>query len=504
MAVRIFLFFLLQLRLHAVVPHVSHVSQSLQITINISAPLLIQDPQLVSQQSETFRTLSMAESFLDPRFIRAASSLAPAMLRVGGTSADFVNYVLDYSNDTSLPCNNSDYPFPMPQSLNFTLYHLEAMVNFSRAAGFSLMIDVNELTGRTCNHTFCSLTPWDTRSLRGFLMHAKDASLPIAALELGNELSLWVKSAAGWISEDTVAFSALLDDVWGSSPERPALFTPGAAECDAATLSLFPLVEGLPGVRGVSFHDYPFGNNPNEKLLNASLLRALGTTSACLPVWNAGPRARGVELFLTETASSYVAGEALTSFLDGFFTLASIGGYARSGVARWARTQITDPCSTFALLHLHPDEQQWEAAHDYFIMAMHQQLVGPGVLSVAGDGASQTAVYAYCGHVRGSIVLAAINVGAAEALLTLVTDGVAALASTPRLEWVFTAPGGNLSSTAAILNGGGQTLRLQPDGSLPSMPPAQVPTGGRADITLPPYSQGYFVLPAAAAKACGY
>ena len=36
----------------------------------------------------------------------------------------------------------ADYPFPMYPGMNFTLFALEAMVNFTVAAGFTLMLDI--------------------------------------------------------------------------------------------------------------------------------------------------------------------------------------------------------------------------------------------------------------------------------------------------------------------------------------------------------------------------
>jgi hypothetical protein len=473
----------------------------LTASIDTRAPLLRQDPRFVSHQSETFISLSMASSFTDPRFVRAASHLAPATLRVGGTSADFVNYTLDYQR-VHYPCvPNHDYPFPMYPGLNFSLYALEAIVNFSVAAGFTLMLDVNELTGRDCHGGTCTNTTWDTRSLRAFLSHIRDAGLAVDALEMGNEL--W-GGRGPFVAQDFFVLSALLDDVFGDAPGRPALYGPG----DDCGPELFPIIASLPGRRGFSFHDYPL-NRINDTL-NASRLRTVGSAaSACLDAWNSGPRAAGVGLWLTETASTYNPIALLESFQEGFFTLVSIGAYARTGVARWARTQLTDAndagtggCFTFGLLH--PHEDQWDAAADYWVMALHQRVVGAGVLNVSAPGGNSPAlVFCYCGVAPGTLAVAAVNVGATPVALSLVDGGGAPLRTAPRLEWVLTAPGGNLSAPAPLLNGAAPPLRLQSDGSLPPMPPAPVPAGGALELLLPPFSQAFFVLQAASAAACG-
>lgn len=481
----------------------------LTASVDTRAPLLRQDPRFVSHQSETFITLSMASSFTDPRFVRAASHLAPATLRVGGTSADFVNYTLDYQR-VHYPCvPNRDYPFPMYPGLNFSLYALESIVNFTAAAGFTLMLDVNELTGRACTSAHggtCANTTWDTRSLRAFLSHIRDAGLAVDALEMGNELT-WNGDRGPFVAQDFLVLSALLDDVFGDAPERPALYGPGD-NCGASAVALFPIIASLPGRRGFSFHDYPLPQK--NATLDPSRLRALGSAaSACFNAWDSGPRAAGVGLWITETASTADPIALLESFQEGFFTLASIGAYARTGVARWSRTQLTDAndagtegCFTFGLLHPHAD--QWDAAGDYWVMALHQRVVGAGVLNVSAPGGNSPAlVFCYCGVAPGTLAVAAVNVGAAPVALSLVDGGGAPLRTAPRLEWVLTAPGGNLSAPAPLLNGAAPPLRLQPDGSLPPMPPAAVPASGAQQLLLPPFSQAFFVLQGADAAACG-
>ena len=75
--------------------------------------------------------------------------------------------------------------------------------------------------------------------------------------------------------------------------------------------------------------------------------------------------------------------------------------------------------------------------------------------------------------------------------------------ATPRLEYVFTAPGGDVGSPAPLLNGpGGSILRVLEDGSLPPLPGRWVPQGGAPELTLPPLSQAFFVLLDAGASAC--
>ena len=490
---------------------IARAQNPLTVFVDIHTALLRQDPRFVSHQSETFISLSMASSFKDPRFIRAASHLSPSTMRVGGTSADFVNYTLDYQEVHFVCVPNKDYPFPMYPGLNFSLYALEALVNFTVQAGFTLMLDINELTGRSCNSRGCGNTTWDTRSLRTFLEHIRSNGIPLDALEMGNEL--WA-GRGPFIEQDVLVLSRILDDIWGNASDRPALFAPGDACTHYQTEALWPIITALPGRRGVSFHDYSPGPN---KVLDAPSLRALGVNGeGCFDPWNAGPRHAGVGLWVTESASTAAPIPLLQSFEEGFFTLAAIGGYAKTGLGRWARTQLTDAneqnsdgCFTFGLLH--PHEDQWDAAADYWVMVVHQQTVGSGVLnatavdpssSLQGYLHSTAVFFAYCGVAPGSVVVAAVNVGGEGATLELLDIGGGPLTTTPRLEWVLTAPGGNLSATAPLLNGMGPPLRLQPDGSLPEMLPSVIPSSGPSGLFLPPFSQAFFVLQSVGADAC--
>lgn len=105
-------------------------------------------------------------------------------------------------------------------------------------------------------------------------------------------------------------------------------------------------------VKGFTFHAYPGqqGANLSSLLLNTTWLREgiLTGTEAylCLDYWNSGPRAAGMDLWITESSSSWnwqLPPPAQNSFLHGFFTLPELGQcvWAREAPAaahhRWCR-----------------------------------------------------------------------------------------------------------------------------------------------------------------------
>jgi hypothetical protein len=387
--------------------------------------------------------------------------------------------------------------------------------------------------------------------------------------EVGNELAGHLDPAQN--ARDVVQLSGIIGEIWADAPasQRPGFYAPSTDNCwTQDTLHIMQNVTGH--VTGFTFHGYPAGDGHNllQLLTNASWLRS-GIMSgsdaqACIADWNGAPRAEGMQLWVTEASSSWNwAGAtdppwppgmpAQNSFMHGFFTIPELGQYARAGVpvvARWCHALG----GSFSTLDYDKQRDRFDVAADFWVMLAQKRLMGDAVLAVTGDDAPGSAalVYAQCAahsalvaaaappfdlglarHVdagrpaleilgrlgavvpvgggggNGSVSIMAVNVAAEAASLTLLADGGsgAHIATTPRLEWVFTAPGGNISALSSLLNddggGAGVPLRINADGSLPQLPARYVPAGGPEALTLPPMSQAFFVLLAADAPACG-
>lgn len=145
---------------------------------------------------------------------------------------------------------------------------------------------------------------------------------------------------------------------------------------------------------------------------------------------------------------------------------------------------------------------------DWFTAVLWRQLVGSRVLAVTTSTTptsvnSTLAVHAWCAAVSapapsGAVVLPYINLGS-DAVEIMLGGG---LASTPRNEFVLTAPNGNMTADAVLLNGA--PLGVDSTGRLSALPIVgrSIPPTGNAVITLPAHSYGYFVLTAANAPAC--
>ena len=399
------------------------------------------------------------------------------------------------------------------------------------------------------NQQWCGDTPapWDTAPVRALLEHVRGAAnrsgllTPdrLVGFELGNELFAPAHLPREVAADDIGRAAALLQDVW-QAEQPPRLFGSGTNDCrrhnsSEALAALAGASREHPTVRtGFSFHSYP-GNaetwwNKSDLpsyLLNASWLREepMAQLAPCLGAWNApgGARAAGVWSAATEAAAmcggSFEPGAPDTSsFIHGFFSIAMLGQFAQAGlslVARWGLPQL-----------LALGKAPWDpsgVAADFFLYSLYNSTVGHGVLDVQSSSSSGGAggaggadeaplVFAHCAAphafgANGSVTLLVANPSAAPAELSL------SLLARPRLEYVLTAPAGDLASRTPLLNGdAARPLALGADGALPPMRGAYCGAGGAgmaggaapcADvITLPPRSQGFFVLLGAAAEGC--
>ena len=160
------------------------------ITITTGSQLSPLSPSFVSFGWEMDGMLGLLPLTVDPRWRATAAHLAPAFVRVGGITGDWVRY-------TGLPGGQPLSYWPnAPNNLTMTDFH--ALLDFFKASNLSLMFMLNELYGRNCNVTKpgCPTCPdwcegdWDTSNMHSFLQYVHDQALfanggPLVAFELG-------------------------------------------------------------------------------------------------------------------------------------------------------------------------------------------------------------------------------------------------------------------------------------------------------------------------------
>ncbi len=95
-----------------------------------------------------------------------ASQLAPFSLRVGGITADWVEY-------TDLTGKLRGFWPNKTRAFEFSYF--ERLCSFAGATGAKLVFDLNELYGRNChvNGTVKCIGEWDTSNMEAFLKAIK-------------------------------------------------------------------------------------------------------------------------------------------------------------------------------------------------------------------------------------------------------------------------------------------------------------------------------------------
>lgn len=527
-----------------------------QLTISVSttAPIAQTGPFFAPAFGwEMWAMLGMLESgdLTDPRLVKAASALAGSPIRVGGITCDWVRYIVDSADGDGTPRLTrspediqrlldgpgrrvGDFWPTAPENITTTQWM--TLYNFFKATGMRFLFDLNELYGRDCNTTnpgngrpdWC-VGAWDTSNVEAFLQWVHDEGLyspspscPLIGFELGNELITHLDATNN--TADILTLAGIIKRVWSDVPASavPPFVAPSTDSCtDPGQLSIIDNTAGQ--IAAFSYHAYPgqsgVGNMALDQiLLNQTWLRqgimTGSASSSCISRWNqtGGSKSKGTALWVTESSSSWawdLPAPAQNAFIHSFFTIPELGQYAATGVGMVARWSFSEGSPFGTLVQ---NGTRWDASSDYFILLAYSETVGTDILAASGDDGSDALVYAACtaagaDGVRpsGSVTIYAVNVGAVPITLapTSASSSSSPIPLTPRLEYVFTAPGGNLSSTTPVLNGNeAAPLRLAEDGTAPPMPGRAVPVGDPATVlTLPPYSAGFFVLLGAGAAA---
>ena len=202
-----------------------------------------------------------------------------------------------------------------------------------------------------------------------------------------------------------------------------------------------------------------------------------------------------------------------STFVHGFFSIAQLGQFALAGVSMLARWGIPGLFGREVRA-----DGTWDpggVASDFFLYAIYNRTVGAAMLAVTGDEGSEVIVYCHCAArsvygSNGTVTVFAANPSSSPVTLKLLPSASSSPPAVPRQEFVLTAPDsvGGMASQTPVLNGRvASPLALGADGSLPPMPGRYCSRGSGCEddgLTLPPLSQGFFVLLGArATAACG-
>jgi heparanase 1 len=479
-----------------------------------------------------WRNLSAAQpKSLGAQLARQAAAIGEAqtagfsLLRFGGSGNDYLTY--EFGKTRCPP------PSTYKQCLNETTWR--DLLSFTAAAKAKMIFGLSMNTGEDVasdSHNGPYPYPWDPSNAREILEWTIDHQLDhlIYGFELGNEQNN--KYTGVQTANDFAILYNLTVELWPDETRRPVLFGPDPHSLHGPTGSQLDWIaswldsmaaKGVP-VHAVTHHQYtevdPSANgftSATKLSLNGAIAAAINKTvrdhSSTARVFGGeiGPH-NGGSPPCDHTSMRWAV------FGDSFWYADNLAAMAKNGYSGLCRQDYIGAdygmvdCSTGAPLP------------DYFTALLWARTMGPNVLSSAATDkvtgkpqppeTSAMRIYAHCTNkgtamysdTSGGVTILAINLGDTPSTLhfpAVLGEVVHEYILTPSSDASSSLSGlEGLLSTVALLNG--TPLRIEHDGSVPSMPPVihtQAGPGG-ASVIAPPTSVGFFVLPNAKYAGC--
>ena len=443
----------------------------------------------------------------DPLLRMLARGLSGALLRLGGSPADFLVYDV-FEGACSASSLNRTQPvgkgyfcpiWDQAQGRCLTMQRWQALLQFAADAGLSLVMDLN-----ACWLRNSSTTDTDFSMVEGLLAATAAArsgwGAALWGVEWGNEV--YSNIAPQTYGDDVARLRARLNALWAPpGPPPPRVMGPDAWENDLSPAYYQTMLTASGGgLHAVTFHDY--GDDcctpTNGDVLNVTCLDALFAT----PAWVRDiAAAHGVQTWNGEGALHAMSGvSGLTNtFLSSLYYLHALGSYAAGGISLFSRQTLIG--GDYELLN----RTTFHPTPDYFALLLFRRLVGPTALAVGASGGVRA--HAFCSlQGSGSVVVVLINFQAAA--------GAAA-----SVAWPTPPPAGAVGALYALSGVAGwgdaqeqaqgdwfrvalnnATLALSAEGALPALEPVSAPLD--APLWLPPASAALLVWDGAGAQAC--
>lgn len=353
----------------------------------------------------------------DPRLEEFAALLYPAMLRIGGTEADRVDYRVERKSRAApepLPEEGADEAAPDAPDREYVLKRkLWKRINaFARKSGFRLLFVVSAGHGdRDASGA------WLPDGARALVAATAEKDYPVAAWEFGNEVNGY-PFILGWRSRVSPAryvadFSAFARLVRGLHPD--ALVAGPASAVWPVVGEPNPIIPALCrspalGPRDpVTWHYYPQqssrGRVANRRAAEETLLNPRRLDSVRRQAQRIVKAARGRPVWMTETGHALYGGEPGLSDtqLSSLWWLDQLGVLALSGMARVFRQALVG--ADYGLL----DQETFAPRPDFYATFLWKRLMGAEAYAPPRIDGPDARVRAYlhsrCGKKRGRCLL---------------------------------------------------------------------------------------------------
>ncbi|XP_064386815.1 heparanase-like [Halichondria panicea] len=425
--------------------------------------------------------------FTTSKMLNLAQALRPTMLRIGGTSQDYLIFQKNQSRN-ELPQEDKS---PMA-NFNMTIEDWFAITQFVYdIAGWDFIFGLNVLLRNKDGS-------WDSSNARDLLKYSAEKA-QLVNWELGNEPDLFSENISVKAEQLAMDFKTLKDLLVELQISPQYIGGPDVATLNRGAFFTSFLSHVDPSaIQAVTWHHYYLNGAKavlpdmfNVAVLDSFINEAKEAKSYAFKYL---PKA---ELWLGETSSCYGGGTPVlsSSFVSGFMWLDKLGVAALTNTSRVFRQDYIG--GSYSLL-----DSSFNPLPDYWLSVLHKRLVGVNVLNVSGalDHGRHVRVYAHCArqpaYPSGDVVLLVLNLHTYDTTATLMSPS---LAAAPRDVYWLSPPGNttNVLSKEVALNG--VVLSLNND-SLPDLPPLQ--QSATPTLHLPALSFGFYVFKDTKAKAC--
>ncbi|XP_031842931.1 heparanase [Nomia melanderi] len=431
------------------------------------------------------------------KFINLARHLAPAYVRVGGTSSDclFFNQTIQISNEKLInPVDGEDIS-------NFTITDVdfENLYNFSSKSKLRMIFDLNVLI-RDANNS------WNNTNAKNIISFAKEKHMKLD-WQLGNEPNsfhhVFDRSVnATQLASDYYQLRELLNQQGynDSILVGPEVNHIGDKNRMGENYTETFLKNDKDSVNYVTWHQYYLNGREAQiaDFINVSTFNYLPMQIESV---NQAIKAseKDILMWLSETSTAFGGGAPKLSdrFVAGFLWLDKLGYSASTGVNVVTRQSLFGGNYAMVGPDLKPNPDWW-------VSVVYKHFVSEKVLKLSSSKNNNGGVrfYAHCTPKKAlinrvsAITIYGININ--EVPIRLTIHGILPILHKGAKLFVYALTSDNLQSRIIKMNG--KILELQPNGNLPSfwpmiLEPTQV-------IILPPYSMVFMVIHGAEVAAC--
>lgn len=439
-------------------------------------------------------------NFSSPKVQSLAKALSPCYIRVGGTTADFLQFSPNSSYDRHRghhPDYNHGNTINKVKFTNFTMTarQWDELNQFVETVGWDLIFDLNSL--------FRKNGLWLPDNAKLLMDYTSQKGYKIAGWELGNEPDIWRNMGYHINGSNHAKDYGILHSLLNQYPQWKNVEIIGPSVTMLTNLYTYEYLidfleaEGTGIVTNPTFHHY-YDAGPSmtvEKFMDPKLLDNLptqiniATNTARHPPYG--------KFWLGETSSAYGGGVAGLSdrYLAGFMWLDKLGISASLGIGTVVRQDFYG--GNYGLI----DTKTLDPNPDFWLSYLYNTLVGKSVFNVTvEDKSGYVRMYAHCTNTDRSIYkpgsLTFYGMNLKEEPTTVIfpqfKQGVV-------LHVYMLQPVGKdgLKSKSVALNG--KTLKLNPDYTLPNM---FTPVIVSDNYTFPQQSFGFIVIPDVNALSC--